>query len=75
MVYEYLNNNKEESLKLQLKFLDLIDLLFIEVNPIPVKSALNILGIEAGSLRLPLTDLTKENYDKLKDEINKLNLI
>ena len=41
--------------------LDLINTLFIEVNPIPVKTAMNILGMEVGNLRLPLTDMEDKN--------------
>ncbi len=75
IVYNYLDNNHKSSLELQLKYLDLIDLLFVEVNPIPIKSALNLMGFEAGYLRLPLTTLTKENIEKLNNEMIKLNII
>ena len=53
------------STELQLKALPLIDALFSEVNPIPVKKAMNLLGYEVGGLRMPLTELTKTNEDKL----------
>ena len=53
------------STELQLKALPLIDALFSEVNPIPVKKAMNLLGYEVGGLRMPLTELTKPNEEKL----------
>lgn len=53
------------STELQLKALPLVDALFSEVNPIPVKKAMNLLGYEVGGLRMPLTELTKPNEEKL----------
>lgn len=55
----------EESLKLQLRALPLVDSLFCEVNPIPVKKAMSLMGFEAGPLRMPLTELTPEHTAKL----------
>ncbi len=55
----------KESAKLQLKAIPLIEALFSEVNPIPVKKAMNLLGYEVGGLRMPLTELTKPNEEKL----------
>jgi 4-hydroxy-tetrahydrodipicolinate synthase len=52
---------------LQQQLQPLIDLLFCEVNPIPVKAAMKYLGYDCGSCRLPLTDLTKENQKRLED--------
>ena len=63
----YLNGKIEESLKLQLKAIPLINALFSEVNPIPVKAALNLMGKEVGPLRMPLTEmemLTKQFLQK-----------
>lgn len=54
------------SCALQLKALELCDALFCEVNPIPVKKALNLMGMEAGSLRMPLTDMDEANVPKLE---------
>ena len=51
---------------LQLKLLPLIELLFTEVNPIPVKAAMRIIGYDCGTCRLPLTDATQETVKKLK---------
>lgn len=53
------------STELQLRALPLVDALFSEVNPIPVKKAMNLLGYEVGGLRMPLTELTKPNEEKL----------
>ena len=75
MVMEYLNGNIEEALRLQLLTKPLIDALFIEVNPIPVKSALNYMGMNVGSLRLPLVDLSKASQIILKVEMKKLGLL
>lgn len=57
MVMEYLNGHEERARKLQLDYLELVDALFCEVNPIPVKSTMNMLGFNVGSLRLPLTEM------------------
>jgi 4-hydroxy-tetrahydrodipicolinate synthase len=54
---------------LQLKYLDLIDKLFIEVNPIPVKTAMNLLGYDVGDLRLPLCEMEPANLEKLKKSL------
>ena len=56
----------ETAAKLQLKFLSLIDLLFCEVNPIPVKEAMRYIGYDCGSCRLPLSKLTKEHQKQLE---------
>ena len=66
MVYKYLEGDTKGSLDLQLKMLDLIDSLFCEVNPIPVKTAMNLLGYEVGKLRLPLCDMEENTLARLK---------
>ena len=66
MVINFLNNNFDQALKKQLKSLPLIDMLFCEVNPIPIKEALNIVGYNYGIPRLPLVKLTENNKEKLK---------
>ena len=50
----------------QVRLMDMIDALFCEVNPIPVKTALNLIGFNAGPLRLPLCDMAPENLERLK---------
>ncbi|HIT86180.1 MAG TPA: 4-hydroxy-tetrahydrodipicolinate synthase [Candidatus Ornithomonoglobus intestinigallinarum] len=62
----YLDGNAEAARKAQLELLDLINKLFIEVNPVPVKTALNLMGINAGNLRLPLTEMDPANKEALK---------
>lgn len=61
MVMEYLNGKVEESRKLQLKMNGLINSLFIETNPIPVKTAMNLMGMNVGQFRLPLINMSEEN--------------
>ena len=72
MVYDFFNGDVKEACKKQLDSIELIDCLFSEVNPIPVKSALNILGYDYGIPRLPLTELSESNKDKLKKTIFKI---
>ena len=62
---KYLSGDVKESAKLQLKAIPLIDALFSEVNPIPVKKAMNLMGMEVGPLRMPLTEMTDANAEKL----------
>lgn len=61
--------------KLQLKYERLISALFCEVNPIPVKTALNLMGFNAGKLRLPLCDMSDEHLELLKSAMREHNLI
>lgn len=66
MVRLYLDGHTKEALTLQLKYLPLVKELFSEVNPIPVKAALNLMGLQAGPCRLPLTTIEEHNELKLK---------
>ena len=61
-----LSGDFKKATEIQLKYLDLIDKLFIEVSPIPVKAALNLMGMDVGLPRMPLCDLTPESLEKLK---------
>lgn len=63
---KYLDGDVKESCRLQLEALDLCNALFCEVNPIPVKTALNLMGVEAGPLRMPLTAMEPANEERLK---------
>ncbi|OBR91960.1 MULTISPECIES: 4-hydroxy-tetrahydrodipicolinate synthase [Clostridium] len=63
------------ALKLQLDLYSLIKAMFIETNPIPVKTAMNILGKNVGNLRLPLTTMTDENLKILKNELKNYGLL
>lgn len=65
IVMEYLKGNVIEARKLQLKMNGLINTLFIEPNPIPVKTAMNLMGMKVGGLRLPLTNMSKNNVKVL----------
>lgn len=75
MVQYCLDNNYAEATKLQIEYLDLINNLFIEVNPIPVKEAMNMMGWNAGSCRLPLCDMSDEHKEILRDSMAKHGLI
>lgn len=66
MVMKYLEGDVKGAMELQLKIKPLNDALFCEVNPIPVKTAMNLLGFNVGELRLPLTDMTEKNLEYLK---------
>ncbi len=65
----YQKGETEKSLALQLDMLDLINNLFIEVNPIPVKTAMNVLGYDVGGLKLPLCDMEEKNLEILKKSL------
>lgn len=74
MVMEYLNGNWNTAVELQLKYIDLIKELFREVNPIPVKKAMEYLGFATKELRLPLTEMEEEHAKKLKQEMEKISI-
>lgn len=67
----YMDGKTDEALKLQLEMLELINTLFIEVNPIPIKTAMNMLGYGVGPLKLPLCDMEEENAAVLKAVLEK----
>lgn len=78
MVINYLSGKHEEALKAQLNSLSLINALFSEVNPIPIKEALNILGFNFGKPRLPLVEMSetgKENLQHIIENFAKKKLI
>lgn len=75
MVMDYLEGRCERALRAQLDVLDLVDALFCEVNPIPVKTALNLMGMPAGPLRLPLCDMEEATLEKLKTAMKHHHLI
>lgn len=72
MVKDFLEGNIEKAKNAQIKAIPLIKALFCEVNPIPVKAALNMVGYNAGIPRLPLVEMTKANQEILKNEIEKI---
>ena len=65
----FLDGDLSKALKLQLDMLPLINALFIETNPIPVKEAMNLMGMNVGFLRLPLVNMASKNLDVLKKEL------
>ena len=75
MCINYFDGKHDEALKMQLDALSLINALFCEVNPIPVKYALNLMGYDFGKPRLPLVELTDKNKVVLENEMKKMNLI
>ena len=75
MVASYLDGDVVKSCEMQLKYFDLVKALFCEVNPIPVKKALNLMGMEVGGLRLPLTEMEDANAKRLEEEMRKAGVI
>lgn len=75
MVTNYLDGNCEKASKMQLDSVPLIKALFCEVNPIPVKSALNMIGYNVGTPRLPLIELSDSGKIKMENELKKFSLI
>lgn len=70
-----LDGDFKKSAELQLKYLELCNAMFMDVNPIPVKVAMRLMGIDVGPLRLPLCDMTPANTEKLKSVLKKYELI
>lgn len=75
MVRKYLDGNTQEATKMQLDVIDLTDALFVEVNPIPVKYALNLMGFDFGKPRLPLIEMSEKNKQVMKDVMKQHSLI
>ena len=71
----FLEGRIEESRKLQLEMMDLAGALFCEVNPIPVKTAMNLLGYNVGSLRFPLCEMEPANLERLKTALKNYGLL
>lgn len=71
----FLDGKVEESCQLQLKLLDLCNALFMDVNPIPVKEAMNQMGMNVGECRLPLYRMTDANIEKMRAVLTGLGLI
>ena len=66
MVQKYLDGDVAGSLALQLKAIDLCDAMFCEVNPIPVKKAVELAGLCGGTVRMPMTEAEPESVDKIR---------
>ncbi|MDE6875216.1 MAG: 4-hydroxy-tetrahydrodipicolinate synthase [Lachnospiraceae bacterium] len=75
IVAKYLAGDTQGSLALQLKYLPLVRALFSEVNPIPVKAAMNMMGLNVGPLRAPLTEMEEAHAQVLRAELQKVGLI
>jgi 4-hydroxy-tetrahydrodipicolinate synthase len=75
MVMKFLQGDTNGSIKLQLQTLNLIKALFSEVNPIPIKAAVNLLGFKTGQCRMPLTELSDSNLEFLRTEMKSYGLI
>lgn len=69
LVCKFLEGDIEGCRKIQLDMKPLIDALFIEVNPVPVKTAMNLLGFEVGNFRLPLAEMEDKNLESLRQEL------
>lgn len=72
---DYLDGKVTSSRDKQLDAFELCDALFCEVNPIPVKKALNLMGMEAGTLRMPLTEMESANVQKLETAMKKYGIL
>lgn len=69
LCFEYLNGNTDKAKDLQIKYTGLIDALFCDVNPIPVKTAMNLVGMNVGPVRLPLYPMNETNLNYLKSKL------
>ena len=69
MCFEYLNGNTDNAKDLQIKYTGLIDAFFCDVNPIPVKTAMNLMGMDVGPVRLPLYPMNESNLNYLKSKL------
>ena len=75
IVMDYLEGRQEEALANTLKYLPLMNDLFIEVNPIPVKGAMNMMGLNVGPMRLPLYEMSPEHQAKLHKTLEEAGLV
>lgn len=75
MVMLFMNGEREKALELQNKYLDMENAMFIDVNPIPVKEAMNLMGKNVGECRLPLVKMEAAKIEKLRAELAKVGLV
>ncbi len=75
MVMLFMNGEREKALELQNKYLDMENAMFIDVNPIPVKEAMNLMGKSVGECRLPLVKMEAAKIEKLRAELAKVGLV
>ena len=71
----YFDGDVEKARDLQIAYTDLIDALFSEVNPIPVKTAMRLIGWAAGPLRPPLSEMEPEHVEQLKSALRAHELL
>ena len=74
MTAAFFAGDTKKAMDMQLGYLDLIHELFSEVNPIPVKKAMNLMGMEVGPLRMPLTEMEQAHAKVLADEMKKAGI-
>ena len=70
-----LNGDFKKSFEMQKYYIELMDMLFSDVNPIPVKAAMNLLGFQCGPCRMPLAPMTEKGFAALKDCLKKYGII
>jgi 4-hydroxy-tetrahydrodipicolinate synthase len=75
MVLSFLEGNIDKAKKLQVEAIELISSLFCEVNPIPVKAALNLMGFNAGGYREPLIEMDDKNLERLKKAMKEYGIL
>lgn len=75
MAMAYINGDVDKARAMQMKYLDFINALFIETNPIPIKEAMNLMGLNVGGYRMPLCPMAENTKAILKNEMNKLGLL
>ena len=75
MVDSILNDDYERAMELHYEMVELIRALFIETNPVPVKTAMRLMGLPAGPFRQPLADMKEENLEVLKKALKDSGLI
>ncbi len=75
LVKEYLEGNTAKSTEIQIKYLELMNAMFCDVNPIPVKEALNLMGYNCGKCRMPLASLSETNQKNIERLLKKYSLI
>ena len=75
MVMDYLEGRREQAAAAAVKYLDLMNGLFMEVNPIPVKTALNLMGKDVGPFRLPLCGMTEAHTAQLRGLLEEAGLL
>lgn len=75
LVKDYLSGNVEKSMKSQIQLGDLIRALFSDVNPIPLKEAMNLMNMDVGKCRLPLVEMSRDGRSQLKEVLKKYGLL